>query len=99
MPDNKVRSGKLEDFLRTLIRTDDKILPHVDDFVSRIQKNVNVVERFRDIDIEKVKMSSWLALQNPPGLPYGTAIKSNVLQCGSPVANLFVQWFKLVYSI
>lgn len=99
MPDNVVHSGKLEDFLRTLIKADDKSLPLAQEYVSRVKTDVSDGKRFRDIDIEKAEMSAWLAVQETPGVPYGTAIKANILQPHSPVADKFVSWFKRLYGI
>ena len=99
MPDNQSHTGKLEDFLRTLIRDDDAVLPHAKAFVGDVGNLISAGERYRDIDIEKAEMSAWLSVQNPPGEPYGTAIKSHILQPTSPIAERFVNWFKKVYSL
>ena len=63
MPGNVARSGKLEDFLRTLIKPDDKSLPLAQEYVGRVKADVNAERRFRNIDIEKAEMSAWLAVQ------------------------------------
>ena len=55
--------------------------------------------RYRDVDIEKAELSAWLSVQNPLGEPYGTAIKTRILQPSSPIAAKFVNWFKNVYSL
>lgn len=55
--------------------------------------------RFRDVDREKSVMSSWLAVRNPPGLPYGTAITARTLLPTSPVAERFVSWFCRLYGV
>lgn len=99
MPDNCVRSGKLEDFLRTLIDENDPILNKSLEYVDSVKSNVDCSSRFRDIDIEKAEMSAWLAVKNPPGQPYGTAIKASILKAHSPVADKFVAWVKNLYGI
>lgn len=99
MPDNKSHSGKLEDFLRTLIKADDGILPKAKAYVDDIGRLSSSSERYRDIDIEKAELSAWLSVKDPPGVPYGTAIKAQILQPTSPIAEKFVTWFKKVYSL
>lgn len=99
MPDNESHDGKLEDFLRTLISNDDAVLPIAKAFVSDVGRALPPKVRYRDVDIEKAEMSAWLSVQNPPGEPYGTAIKAQILQPSSPVAVRFVNWFKKLYSI
>jgi len=99
MPDNKTSHGKLEDFLRTLIRSDDPCIAESLSYVEKISNSQPEGVRFKDKDVEKAEMSAWLAVQNEPGLPYGTAIKSRVLASTSPVAALFVKWFKEVFAL
>lgn len=99
MPDNLRHEGKLEDFLRTLIPADDLVLPLAEKYVEGIKDNVPSETRFRDVDREKSVMSSWLAVRNPPGLPYGTAITARTLLPTSPVAERFVSWFCRLYGV
>lgn len=98
MPDNKAVQGKLEDFLRTLIKPGDPCIDPSIAFVKYIKDNV-VGSRFKDKDIEKAEMSAWLSVQDEPGMPYGTAIKARVMNITSPVADLFVRWFKGVFEL
>lgn len=99
MPDNTSHNGKLEDFLRTLIKSDDCTLSKAKAYVEDIRCLFSSSERYRDIDIEKAELSAWLAVKNPPGLPYGTAIKARIMQPTSPVAEKFVTWFSTLFSI
>lgn len=99
MPDNLCHSGKLEDFLRALVPQDDCVIGMAKDFVRDVKSQICPEKRFRDIDVEKAEMSSWLAVQNPPGLPYGTAITARILAPTSPVAARFVAWFCKLYGL
>ena len=99
MPDNVISHGKLEDFLRTLIKPNDPCINVALEFVRRISEEVSEGMRFMAKDVEKAEMSAWLSVQNEPGLPYGTAIKARVMEANSPVADMFVKWFKEVYSL
>ena len=99
MPDNQSHGGKLEDFLRTLVKIDNQSLPISQKYVKHVAEVVATDDRFRDVDVGKAEMSSWLAVQNPPGVPYGTAIKARILESESPVAKRFVSWFKQLYNL
>ena len=99
MPDNEAHDGKLEDFLRTLIKDEDAVLPLAHTFVNNVGSSLPPDLRYRDVDVEKAELSAWLSVQNPPGEPYGTAIKTRILQPSSPIAAKFVNWFKNVYSL
>lgn len=99
MPDNESHGGKLEDFLRTLVKADDQSFPISQEYVKNVAETVAVDARFRDVDIGKAEMSSWLAVQDPPGEPYGTAIKAKILGSESPVARRFISWFKRLYAV
>lgn len=99
MPDNLSKTGKLEDFLRTMIPQDDQILPIANKYLEYVRSLVLEANRFRDVDFEKAELSSWLAVRNPPGLPYGTAIKAQILLPTSPTAKRFVSWFCELYGI
>ena len=96
MPDNQ-RGGRLEDFLRTLVEESDKLLPHAQE--STIQAKKRHGANFRDVDEQKAVLHAWLAWQEVPGLPYGTAIRARYFRPDSPVAERFVAWFRRVFEL
>ncbi|MBP5786358.1 MAG: hypothetical protein J6Y19_00850 [Kiritimatiellae bacterium] len=99
MPDNTSLKGKLEDFLRTLIEPDNLLLAPALAYVRDVKEKVPEPSRFPDKDVEKAEMSAWLAVQQEPGVPYGTAIKAKFLAAHSDVADRFVEWFKKLYDL
>ena len=46
----------------------------------------------------KAVLHTWLAWQEEPGLPYGTAIRARYFRHDSPVAECFVKWFRRVFE-
>lgn len=94
MPDNKA-SGTLEDFLCGLIPEDDA--PWV------FSEEVVLGARRRGApclpkDHLKSRLHTWLAWQETPGLPFGTALKAQVLRSDSELAVRFVDWFRRLFG-
>lgn len=99
MPDPSATCGKLENFLRAMIPSDDPIFPIASEYVAKVAADIPVGSRFRDIDREKAEISSWLAVQKNPGSSYGVAITSRVLAVDSPLAVRFCAWFRNLYGV
>ncbi len=95
MPDN-VQDGKLEDFLRTLVRDGDPLIDHAEESTSVAQSRG---AKFTDLDKIKAVIHAWLAWQKEPGLPYGLAMKATYFRHDTATATAFVQWFKELYRI
>jgi len=95
MPDNE-HEGKLETFLRTLIDEKDSLIEHA---VSATRTAKRRGARFVDADHGKATLHAWLAWQEKPGLPYGTAIRAKYFRHDSAAAGAFVAWFKRLYGI
>ena len=93
MPDNQ-RSGALEEFLRDLVESKDPLLPLADTSTQHAQERG---ARFSDSDRRKAVLHAWLAWQECPGLPYGTAIRAKYLGHDSAAALAFVAWFRRVF--
>ncbi len=89
MPDNS-QPGMLEDFLAFLIPDDDDLLPRVDAFLGGLPKP----RRFREVHVPKARLHCWLALQEEPGRPFGTAITARYLRADREVVRPFVQWLR-----
>ena len=96
MPDNQ-RIGTLEDFLRTLVEDADSLLPHAQESTTQAKKTHGA--DFRDMDEQKAVLHAWLAWQEVPGLPYGTAIRARYFRQDSPVAERFVAWFRRLFKL
>jgi hypothetical protein len=88
MPNNQL-PGMLEDFLSFLVPEDDRLLPQVDHFL------VGVTPRlFHDVHLPKARIHSWLAIQEEPGKPFGTAITAKFLRADRDTVQPFIAWLR-----
>jgi hypothetical protein len=95
MPDN-TSTGILEDFLRFLVpATGAELLHYSEQCVDGIPAQKKC---FRDIDRPKALIHTWLAWQEKPGLPFGTAIKASFLDANLPQAKILGAWLKRLFS-
>jgi hypothetical protein len=90
MPDNTAK-GILEDFLKRLVKSDDKIIT-VAEFSTDAAKKAGAT--FKDIAKSKAIIHAWLAWQADPGCPFGTAIKSNYFDYEATSAQAFIKWVR-----
>ncbi len=95
MPDNQ-REGKLEDFLCNLIAEGDALIGHAGDATA---KATEIDMRFADGDAPKAVLHTWLAWQQAPGCPYGTAMRARYFDHDAEVAQRFVDWFRRLYRL
>ena len=93
MPDNQAQ-GQLEDFLAKLVPANDRCWTHACE-ATRHAKEIGAP--FAEKDQSKANIHAWLAWQENPGLPFGTAITAKYLGIDSPEALKFVQWFKRLF--
>ena len=94
MPDN-LRPGALEGFLWDLVPDVDPLMPHAEES-TRTAKGLGA--RFRDVDSSKAVLRAWLAWQEEPGLPYGTAIRAGFIGSEGDAVSRFVRWFGRVFG-
>ena len=76
MHDNTV-PGILEHFLETLVPAGDDLYALVNSSVDAIPP---ALRRFRDVDVPKAKMHTYLAWQDEPGRTLGQSITRRVLR-------------------
>lgn len=95
MPDNQ-RGGALEHFLADLVEENDPLFPHAEESTMRA-KELNAC--FSDEDSNKAVLHAWLAWQEEPGLPYGSAIRARYFRHDSQAAQSFVIWFRELFGI
>ena len=95
MPDNR-REGTLEHFLETLVKEDDPLFPHAQQSTEQAKK---LGATYSDTEAPKAALHAWLAWQENPGLPYGSAIRARYFDHDSEVAEEFVAWFRRVFKI
>ena len=94
MPDNR-QDGALEQFLESLVNDDDSILPIAESSTTDALTNG---AKFPVAKRRKAVLRAWLAWQEEPGLPYGTAITARYFRADSPAALAFVEWYKRVFA-
>ena len=91
MPDNQ-SAGILEDFLRDMIPRPSPLLEHAQCSMATIPDGHRL---FRDES--KALMHTWLAWQETPGYPFGTAITAHFLDPGVPQAAVFAAWLRNLF--
>lgn len=92
MPDNSTE-GILEDFLRSLVPADDRLLTVAEQVIDSLP-----VKLFPAKDRSKALMHTWLAWQLEPGKPFGQAITARVLDSNGRLADLFVRWLQDLFA-
>lgn len=88
MPDNSA-PGALEDFLKFLIPDDSQLFQMAASAVARIPPEHR---RFSSQSVPKAELYTWLAWQEVPGRPYGTAIHNRYFHRESSKAAPFLEW-------
>jgi hypothetical protein len=96
MPDCATDAGKLEDLLDTLILHGDKLRPHARKSTDAAKK---LGATFPSRDTIKAQIHCWLAWQEDPGKPFGTAINAKFFIHDSPQALAFLRWLKRLYGL
>ena len=95
MPDCETDQGKLEDFIIKLVPENDELW---DLAKSSTTDAKSKGAKFSDNDEIKAQLHTWLAWQEKPGRPYGTAINAKYFDCDSDAALRFVDWYKNLYK-
>jgi hypothetical protein len=98
MPDNQ-NSGKLEDFLCKLIPDENsneiwKLARSCVEEASKLQSS----KKFSEKDKVKAEVHTYLAWQQSPGQPFGTAIKARAFDATAPVAIDLIEWLKTLFN-
>lgn len=95
MPNNSDK-GMLEDFLHELIEEGDKLLP-----IARSSTATAFATdpRFSAVHEPKAVIHNWLAWQENPGLPFGTAITAHYFRHDTEIAKAFVNWFRELFGV
>lgn len=94
MPDNLQR-GRLEDFVAALIPDHDRVWPHAENATAQA---ISLGAPLSQNDRLKGQLHSWLAWQNDPGLPFGSAIDRTILSKDPEIARAFVAWFRRLFA-
>ncbi len=94
MPDNS-SDGVLEQFVELMIPKPDQLWLRAGSAVDQIPAEHR---RFALVDTPKAKIHTWLAWQERPGVPMGTAITAKFLDPSSAVAVRFTDWVRRLVS-
>ena len=93
MPDNQ-RGGAVERFLEDLVDDADSLLPIAESSTAAAQTEG---AKFPEAKHRKAVLHAWLAWQQEPGLPYGSAIYAKFFRDDSPAALAFVDWYRRLF--
>lgn len=96
MPDNQT-SGILEDFATRLIPAGDALFPKADAVLQDIERES--LQRYGTAQRPKALIHTWLAWQEIPGQPIGTALTAQSLMHDAPLARAFVGWLRLLFHL
>lgn len=94
MPNNE-SGGEIESFLETLIPVGDMLVEHARAATEEAKQHG---AQFPDRHYRKAYLHAWLAWQEDPGRPYGTAIRARFFEARSEAADAFVEWFRRLYD-
>ncbi len=94
MPDN-TNPGTLEHFIGQLIAPADPCRQHAHQATTKARA---LGAGLSEQDHAKGFVYSWLAWQQTPGLPFGTALTAHVLRHDSAEALAFVAWFRNLFG-
>ncbi len=93
MPDNRT-AGMLEDFLLFLVPPDSRLYGHVQASVNSIPEGEQC---FKETDKSKALIHTWLAWQEKPGRPLGTAVTARFLDPNVTQVDILVAWLRRLY--
>jgi hypothetical protein len=96
MPNNS-QSGMIETFLSTLrVEKDTRVWDHA---IASTTQAKSLGASFTNAHVDKARIHTWLAWQEPVGRSFGIAITENCLNAKSPFATPFVTWFKKLFNL
>lgn len=94
MPDNKL-PGMLEDFVGFLVPSGDPLWQQAQDCLAEIPANQR---RFKK-HLAKAHIHTWLAWQEEPGTPLGSAITKRYLDAEAAHAKLLMSWINKLFEL
>lgn len=92
MPDNE-SPGELEDFVQTMVPTDDPVWPRSQNYIDRIPV---ADRRFRPGKLLRAKLYAWLATRENPGR-MGAAIRARDLRVDGVLGSTFARWLRSLF--
>lgn len=99
MPNDMTQGGALEDFALQLIPASDQLLTKAQTTLDEVESLADVeVQRYTSAHRSKALIHTWLAWQQTPGLPMGTAMRAGYLRHDAPLALAFVAWLQRLFN-
>ncbi len=95
MPNNRI-PGILEDFVASLIPSDDALRPKAEYILTDIEQEH--LQRYKRTYHSKALIHTWLAWQETPGQPMGQAITARTLLHDAALAMSFVNWLTQLFT-
>ena len=92
-PDNR-RPGELEDFVKSMIPSEDPIWPRSEEYIDRIPEPDR---KFPPGKETKARIYAWLATTETPGR-MGTAIGAQMLNVDGPLTLKFADWLRRLFA-
>jgi hypothetical protein len=93
----------LEHFYQDFIRTDDVLLKKAAEFVQYIQENHDREDydsRFRDVQLQKAIIHTWLSWLDEPGEAMGRTLKKERLfDFNNALLQQFLTWYKMTFRL
>lgn len=96
MPDNQ-NIGYLEHFVAEMIPNGDEVWRYANDTVANLEKE-NFC-RFKPVKRQKALLHTWLAWQDEPGKPFGTALETKYLDANAAVVEPFLNWIRTTFQL
>lgn len=85
----------LETFLQGLVPEADSLWQHAEQATTAA---LSLGASFRSADLPKARMHAWLAWQEQPGRPFGTAVQAGFLNRESDDLRGLVDWLRRLYG-
>ena len=97
MPDNRM-NGMLEDFVAYMIPdyTNDPLLKKTDEVLAELESEG--LNAYKLVHHAKARIHTWLAWQDEPGVPMGTAITKYLLSTDGELCASFIRWLELLFE-
>lgn len=95
MPDNNL-PGMMEDFLATLSEPNDPLMIKTEEVLSDLE--TQRINKYKIVHRAKAKIHTFLAWQDEPGKPMGTAITARVLDPTKSIAVVFISWLEKLFQ-
>ncbi|MBP6825707.1 MAG: hypothetical protein KA165_04010 [Saprospiraceae bacterium] len=96
MPDNEA-VGYLEHFVAAMIPVGDEVWEYANGAVNELEKEKYC--RFKPVKKQKALLHTWLAWQEEPGKPFGTALEFKYFDAHASAVQPFLDWMKNTFRL